>query len=304
MTEDDARANLSAYLSSDPEHARRLGDEPLLFAREGGVWVALNCDNDNVGVALFEHGTFSFHGALGKLTPVLGLPLSSERILGSAGHGRYQEFERGIGVWEQVDHGDFAVPIHSWTHDFGQQCPAIVAFFDFRGFTPWTKRADPSDVQGLIDRLEIAFQRAFSRTFSRIFAKGTGDGLMVLSEQGWYPTDRSAVGITPMHAYSFCRACAQTVHDALGNDFSDDLAIGCGIAVGPVNRIHFLGRRDYVGADINNAAKIQSFTFNELCLTEEVMKLLRCANVARDFDAGGQVLPGKGIRVRIQSFLE
>jgi class 3 adenylate cyclase len=282
---------------------------PLELQDFEGEWIAFG---PRYGVRI-EHdkGPIVFGGALGKLVPFLGLPTTSERHLGSTWFGRYQAFERGMGIWEvsnkqQTDEPDLppldvAYPIFmgDGSPKPGENLQALVAFFDLRGFTNWSHdpSVGPELIQETISTLEQAFQGAFDPDApGKIFAKGTGDGFMVVCEGSEPESLRE-------HARAFCRSCAKTVSatslSLRRNKLDRKLAIGCGITCGKVTRVYILGRFDYLGGPVNTASKIQSVAYNELCIADEVMTLLNVGGHAVD----GIPIAGKGLRVAPDALL-
>jgi class 3 adenylate cyclase len=166
---------------------------------------------------------------------------------------------------------------------------ALVAVLDMRGFTAWSEKATPKDVQAVIGDLEAAFQEAFPIDRGiRLFAKGTGDGFMIVSEMTW------------ISVREFCKCCDRTV--AAGIDLlkrrklTRKLAVGCGIAIGKIARVYVLGRYDYIGEAANRAAKIQAIAHNELCVDNKVADLIAVPLQKRPEHFGHRI-PGKGWRV-------
>lgn len=279
-----------------------LGENPVVRRLPSGDWLATWPELPERGVVLRTNGlVIPFFGALGKLVPRLGLPISPERLLGSARQGRYQSYDRGLGIWEALDGiGDIGFPIATWESPDGRarSCNALTAFFDLRGFTKWSgaRQNDPAAIQGVIETLEDAFQDSFSaEQWNKLFAKSTGDGFMVISEALWF--DAGSPDISPKHVWAFCQACARTIQ-AARRKLPDELAIGCGITSGPVTQLFLLGRVDYIGPQINDASKIQNVAYNELCVAEDVVQLLRSAGSK----IHGWDLPGKGLRVSTETF--
>ena len=117
----------------------------------------------------------------------LGLPKSSELFLGSTDHGRYQMFDNGVVVWEAAADVGFPVRLSRDRRDLeGRKTSGLVAFFDIRGFTAWSERHKGSEVQGVVGLLEREIQAAFGRAWvKKLFLKGTGDGTMIVAENGW-----------------------------------------------------------------------------------------------------------------------
>lgn len=308
MDENEARQRLAEYLPSlqgDIGYQRSstwLSDTPVFCHLPNGDWVATRPGCPSDGVLLKSDGTnLPFFGALGKMIPLLGwLPASREYFLASALHGRYQVYQQGLAVWEYFkDIGDTGYPVAQWPSidNRARSCVALVAFFDLRGFTTWSSKQDPKLVQDTIEHFENSFQNAFSRPWcQQVFAKGTGDGLMVVSEAGLYaPAPAIAEGeFQTGHCEAFCVACARTVEDA-SKDIPDELAVGCGITLGRVTQLYLLGRPDYIGPEVNNASKIQAIAYGELCMTTDVVNRLRKDGV----DVNGKVIPTKGIRLAV-----
>jgi hypothetical protein len=78
-----------------------------------------------------------FFGALGKLVPTLGLPISRELLLGSAQRGRYQVYERGLSLGGIPERPQQATRCKLGLPGAPSGCRALVAF-DIRGFTKWS----------------------------------------------------------------------------------------------------------------------------------------------------------------------
>ena len=292
MDEEEARRRLV-----EPSQKAGLGANPEFRRLPNGDWLATRPELPERGVVLRSDGrAIPFFGALGKLVPVLGLPASPERLLGSTRQGRYQVYDRGLAIWEALEGiGDIGFPIAKWGSlaDRARACNALIAFFDLRGFTKWSGSFlnEPGKIQGVIETLEDAFQESFLQDqWSKLFAKSTGDGFMVVSEASWFDVERA--DIQPEHAKAFCQACAKTVRAAQGR-IPGELAIGCGITTGEVTQLFLLGRFDYIGPQVNEASKIQAVAYNELCIAEDVVQLLRAAGL----EIPGWALPGKGLRV-------
>ena len=311
MDEQEARERLTRYLSFLEEsdigyrpYQSWLTDNPELQRLPNGDWLARNPILLNQGVVLKSDGrAIPFYGALGKLVPILGFPTSREYFLGSASNGRYQYYDNGLAVWEALEGGgDLGYPVARW-QSISQRTKsgrALIAFFDLRNFTDWSQSQDAQQIQDVIETVEKCFQDAFSRRWClRLFAKGTGDGFMVVSEAGWYAVRESTSegNFQSGHAKAFCRACADTIRSA-ETKIPDKLAVGCGITIGQITQLYLLGRYDYIGPAVNEAAKIQPVAYNEICITSEVIELLRKDGVAME----GKNLPGKGMRVSPEIF--
>jgi class 3 adenylate cyclase len=234
------------------------------------------------------------------MVPRLGWqPASRESFLASALHGRYQMYEQGLAVWEELlsGAGDVAYPVAHWAspQSRARSCTALVAFFDLRKFTEWSAKKDPDEVQGIIESFERGFQNAFSRSWcERLFSKGTGDGLMVVSEAGNFEqavaTQEGELQLG--HCKAFCAACAETVEEA-SRSIPDALAVGGGVTLGKIKQFYFLGRPDYIGPVVNEASKIQAIAYGELCVSTEVVNQLQSDGV----NVTGKNIPGKGMRL-------
>jgi class 3 adenylate cyclase len=212
-----------------------------------------------------------FWGALGKVVPIIGLPRSRELFLCSTIQGRYQLYEQGIAIWEAGP--DVGYPIPSAPEDLveGKRTQAIVAFVDIRGFTAWSaaEGRTEAEVQQAVRTLESSFQEAFSKAWChKLFTKGTGDGLMIVSEAGWAEDCGAAgQGLQRKHAALFALSCAELIIEA-SKRLPESLAVGCGINFGSVTRVFLLGRQDYIGATVNDASKIQQLGWNEMCVSD------------------------------------
>jgi len=311
MNQQEARQRLKKYLGflkgdigyhMEPSW---LTENPEFSQLKNGDWYARNPAEPHNGVLLKSDGkTFPFFGALGKLVNELGPPASREHFLASSSHGRYQAYDRGLAVWEQVEGvGDLGYPVAKWESidKRAKSCHALIAFFDLRGFTKWSSSHDATDIQNVIELVEQSFQDAFSRRWCmRLFAKGTGDGFMVVSEAGWYATSEQTTddGFHAGHAKAFCRACAETVRNA-AEKIPGELAVACGITIGQITQLYLLGRFDYIGSSVNEASKIQAIAYNELCISAKVVNRLQTEGVRAD----GKVLPDKSIRVSSESLI-
>jgi class 3 adenylate cyclase len=311
MTEDEAKERLAECLKL----RGKVGYLPKDLLSEGQSelrtignddWVASCPQMPRRGILLKSDGTdIPFFGALGQFVPQLGWPVSREYILASTSCGRYQVYERGLAVWEEFEKGgeNIGYPIRRWesVDERARTCLALVAFFDLRGFTNWSNSKDANSIQRVIENLEKAFQDAFSPTcFRNLFTKSTGDGFMVVSEAGWYEIDGEShdKDFQTGHAKAFCIACAETIQKTKPR-IPEQLAVGCGITSGWITQLYLLGRRDYIGPQVNEASKIQSIAYNELCISDEIVTCLKKDEVS----ITGYVLPGKGIRVGAEEFL-
>ena len=249
---------------------------------------------------------FGFFGALGKVfrkwRPQLGLPTSNERILGATALGRYQAFDNGVANW--IGGGiDMAFPIpESMVRLPRQLC--VVAFFDLRGFTSWSSQSKtrPNDVQIAIRAFEDAVHVGFpihTAHLTRQFIKGTGDGVMIVSQSDWYDDDGSNTPLThfkPGHGKHFFHACNRTLSAGRKNltKLNFPLAVGCGISVGELDRVFLFGRLDFIGNAANEAAKLQQFAWNEICVTQDFFEILK--QDGQNIN-GATELPSKGWRM-------
>lgn len=255
-----------------------MGDGSCLFVEvdnsqeEGG---------DYKGVVVRADGrVFTILGAIGKVfrrnQAKLGAPKSCERFLGSSAFGCYQAFDDGFAIWEGVE--DLGFPLLESLIPLRRQM-CIVAFFDLRGFTTWSKDATPEDVHQAIQALEDSVHDGFpydcdSKPWERLFLKGTGDGVMIVSQADWYKgteLHRPMNKFAPGHGRKFLHACEKAVlagRERLAH-YNFPLAIGCGIASGELDRIFLFGRFDFIGPAANEAAKLQQHAWNEICITRE-----------------------------------
>lgn len=281
---------------SDPFELRPLSN---------GDWLAIRPQLPAEGILLKadDDTPVPFFGALGSLVPGFGLPLTREFLLGSARRGRYQFYERGLAIWEQFQNSNnLGYPVASWKspEERVKKCRALVAFFDLRGFTKWSSSgATPKQIQEAVWKFEVAFQEAFSSKWCEyLFTKGTGDGFMVVSEEGWY-VPAKPVNFTGGHGKEFFRACATTILNARNDSLPEELAIGCGITIGEITQLYILGRPDYTGPAVNNASKIQSKAYDEICTTTEVLDCLKADGIVFT----GKSLPDNIIRITPENVL-
>jgi class 3 adenylate cyclase len=72
-----------------------------------------------------------------------------------------------------------------------------------------------------------------------------------------------------------------------------ELAIGCGVTLGEITQFFVLGRPDYAGPAVNEASKIQSVAYDEICISKPALDRLN-ADGARPV---GKILPGGGMRI-------
>ena len=152
MTEGEARKIYENFctdkaLTPTSSSARPQPDGSWRFVEVEGV----GTNGAYAGVVVRADGVaFPFGGALGKVFrnfPALGAPRSYERSLGATAFGRYQAFDAGVAIWEGGE--DIGFPILESLSPLRRQM-CIVAFFDLRGFTTWSKDADPDQVQRAI----------------------------------------------------------------------------------------------------------------------------------------------------------
>jgi class 3 adenylate cyclase len=232
---------------------------------------------------------FGFYGALGKVfrnsQSALGLPTSNELVLGATSWGRYQTFDHGIATWDGgvFTHrgdgpGNMARPLPESLIELPRQV-CVVAFFDLRGFTSWAGK-HPEEAQRAIRAFEEAVRVGFpthGKEWLRLFVKGTGDGVMIVSQADWYHDDGSdayRASLKPKHAKDFLDACTKTLHVGGEKLAEFSLPVGCAISTGVLDRVFLFGRLDYIGPAANDAAKLQQHARNEVCVTDEFLKAL------------------------------
>ncbi|MBI4774135.1 MAG: hypothetical protein HY788_08150 [Deltaproteobacteria bacterium] len=307
MTEDQARRAYADHRALKGREVRSISPERL----KGGSWLFVEVEEATesgsyIGVVVREDGgVFKFLGALGKVfrrwRNKLGAPKSSERFLGSTAFGCYQAFDHGFAVWEGAE--DLGFPLFESLNPLKRQM-CIVAFFDLRGFTSWSKDATPEDVQLAIEALEASIHEGFPRESSapwkKLFLKGTGDGVMTVSQADWYEgtvPDQPMIEPARGHGRKFLHACELAV--SAGRERLEQsgfpLAIGCGIASGELDRVFLFGRLDFIGPAANEAAKLQQHAWNEICVTPGFGKLLNQDGMNLNAE---WVLATKGWRLR------
>lgn len=311
MNENEARDKLARFLtsiSSDTNHPPPKNwteARPVAHRLSEGQWLfTFDAKPNAQGVVVSETSEpVPFWGALGKAVQHLGLPRTRELFLCSTVHGRYQLYENGIAVWEAGPDVGYPIPCDASDLQQGRDTTSISAFFDLRGFTSWSIKPGqtPAKIQHIVKILEEAFQEAFSKAWChKLFVKGTGDGLMVVSEAGWC-RDREAIseGLQKGHAVLFTASCANLIAKAR-EQLPVELAVGCGITIGAITRVFLLGRHDYIGPAINEAAKIQQLGWNEICVSKEFYRALR-----KEIDQiEGHMLAEKGWRLNPEKYLE
>lgn len=250
-----------------------------------GSWLFVELDASGVGgpnapydavVVRPNTEQFRLAGALGKVFRAykedLGLPRSTERFLGQ-GNAAYQSFDHGVAVWERLENRGF--PILESLNPLRRQTCAV-AFFDLRGFTDWSSKVPSAQVQRAVtafeDSLHAGFPYPEPTHWKQVFLKGTGDGAMVVTQADWFkqaPDNQYMATLAPGHSVEFLSACEKTVDLSRGcfEAVGFPLAIGCGIAVGELDRLFLFGRLDYIGPAANEAAKLQQHAWNEVCVT-------------------------------------
>jgi class 3 adenylate cyclase len=279
---------------------------PGLKRLPDGDWLATYLERPEEGVLLKLDGTcIPFFGALGKMVPGLNwLPASREYFLGSSFHGRYQLYDRGLATWESIEGGgDVGHPVARWESldKRARQCRAIIAFLDLRGFTNWSQSQDPKQVQDTIENFERCFQNAFSKPWcQRLFAKGTGDGVMVVSEAGYFAPSHAKPDGTfhERHIQAFCLACAETVAHAK-DEIPSTLAVGCGVTIGSITQFYILGRCDYIGPAVNAASRLQSAASGDLNVSPETFRNLHYGGAAVEPNA----VSDTGVRIAAETLI-
>lgn len=258
------------------------------MCRLGGSWLFWYPRGDDPAsrdsvVVRADKSCFITLGAIGKVyhkdRPDLGCPASDERWLGSTVGGRYQLFDCGLVVWPGVP--DIAyVSRAREQYRPGKRQECVVAVVDVRGFTKWSKH-HPARVQGLVSRLEVAFQKTFSQEWPEgIFVKGTGDGMLIVCP---CEKDRSE------RTLQFVIACLKLMRTLRG--LPRGLKLGCGIDIGILNQVFLFGHPDYLGDASNAAAKLQALGRDTMILSSRVVSRLRAAG------PGGVELSRRATRV-------
>lgn len=215
----------------------------------------------------------------------LGMPRSDERWLGS-GRGRYQLFEMGIVTWEADPDLGFPQIVGPDVLQ-GRRCHAMIAFADIRESTSWAEHEDASVIARAIRELEADLQEVLSRSeFSPIYIKPAGDGMLILSEEGWFQEaaqDSAALeslsikaeGVSPPHAASFILTCEAFMQRATETLKPYGRKIGCGIDGDLVTQVFACGRRDYLGDPLNQASKLQDKLENKIRVSKRVFDAVK-----------------------------
>jgi class 3 adenylate cyclase len=131
---------------------------------------------------------------------------------------------------------------------------ALVIFVDIRGFTTWS--ADP-DVHDNVVEFVAAFDEVLKSRFPDHFQKFLGDGAMLIRELDGDPDPGEVIGhalaTIELTEEDFRRFCDDfyTRHGA-----RTDLHLGWGITRGDVWRNRVEHHTDYLGRNINEAAKL------------------------------------------------
>ena len=285
MTKEEARRSYEKYCAGENREAmvapriEQRGGAWLFFEAEEGQFDAAN------GVVVRPDGeAFHFRGALGRLfnlnPGILGNPKSNERVLGATQFGRFQTFEKGTAVWDGGT-GLGTLLVESLTQK--GQYPCIVVFFDLRGFTTWSKQeaTRPNEVQEAISNFEEAVHSGFPadrKHGNNLFVKGTGDGVMIVSQADWYegnhPKNTKDSNFKLGHGKFLFEACNRTLLEGRRNLEKFGLAIGCAIGAGDLHRVFLFGRLDYIGSVANETAKLQQHAWNEICVTDKFREIL------------------------------
>ena len=285
MTEEEARRSYEKYCAGENREAMVA---PRIEQRDGS-WLFFEVEEGALdaakGVVVRPDGeAFHFRGALGRLfylnPGVLGNPESNERVLGATQFGRFQTFEKGTAVWDGGT-GLGTLLVESLTQK--GQYPCIVAFFDLRGFTTWSKQEGtrPEEVQEAISNFEEAVHSGFPADRehgNNLFVKGTGDGVMIVSQADWYegnhPKNTNDSNFKLRHGKFLFEACNRTLLEGRKNLEKFRLAIGCAIGAGNLHRVFLFGRLDYIGPVANETAKLQQHAWNEICVTDKFREIL------------------------------
>jgi class 3 adenylate cyclase len=152
----------------------------------------------------------------------------------------------------------------------GIEVECIVAFADIRGFTKWVLNNKSQKVQDLIFDIEKVLQKHFAkRYFSELFIKGVGDGFMVVLEKDRYEYAVSELKKKNFHVSrgfvpDFITACYDCGNELIPMLKEKNLKIGFGVEIGKLKNVLVLGRWDYLGQAVNDAAKYQNKASNSM----------------------------------------
>src|SRR5262249_18403231 len=181
-----------------------------------------------------------------------------------------QLFDKGIAVWDRgyVQDVGYARLLNEDERG-GRECSVLAAVLDLRRFTRRSDTLPAAEIQSTVEALEGAFQKSFGdRCWKSLFVKGTGDGLVVVSEEQGFLADAD----TPEHTAAFLEACVNTI--AMFRKSRPAYDVGCGIDAGPAKQIFLLGQTDYLSPALNHAAHNQDNAVNEIRLTRRFAGLL------------------------------
>jgi len=142
-----------------------------------------------------------------------------------------------------------------------------------------------------------------------VFIKGTGDGMMIVSERDWFAgqelsekRERGAGATIPIrigHASAFLRASIRFIRQAR-SVIPRELAIGCGIDAGELHQVFVLGQSDYLGEAANNAAKLQQLAWDEVVISGRVAECLQAdGEDGVSILSAGKPLADRGIRIAL-----
>jgi len=134
----------------------------------------------------------------------------------------------------------------------------LVVFSDIRGFTSWAR---DTEVFALLNEFVDSFLTLMRRRFPLPdFIKGLGDGAMIVREieQTTSAKDYAkllAETLATIHTVEddFAKMC-ETFAQKVGQ--KTELRLGWGIVRGPVKKFEKNGEKDYVGPNVNKAARL------------------------------------------------
>lgn len=134
--------------------------------------------------------------------------------------------------------------------------PALILFTDIRGFTKW---ADTTEVFAHLNAFISEFLNILRREFpGPTFLKGLGDGAMIVEELSSGGVDPPAIVARVLATIARVEARFSAYCDEFARSIGHqgDLRLGWGVARGEVKKFERGNQTDYVGSNVNKAARL------------------------------------------------